>query len=441
MEEDTEPAEREQPPALAPADEAMLARAHTLYEITEAALRDVAQTYPADDHGSVLRDALFIQGLAEQLVDQAVVAERERGASWADIGEAASSSRQSAHERWASDVAAWVLMGRKRTGIGRGPADPEAHARDLDAWYSGLLGGADRPISRTLPSLRDEDARRQADARRAEVPRLNRRLDELRRETLDAYEAAFAATGTDQHEAKGAAWAAKHLAQAEVYDRLADIEEPVAAEHRRSAAAQRSIAQQILGGRAPQDFPTAGGIREQVYAAYADLTPRERSGSKRAVAALLAERLDGIGVDSVRSRLDAVVEAYREKERMTYLLDLAACSDPQQAVETAAGLLERWAQPTNNDFWHSQSRRLLSGYLMAAALSDADIDTVYDWIAHPDDRRPVELLRTGPVPEWADDCEQILTSPPKTRVNVLLAVRAALEWNLPGSAGRKGEGR
>jgi hypothetical protein len=441
MEEDSKPAEREQPPALAPADEAMLARAHTLYEITEAALRDVAQTYPAGDHGSVLRDALYLQGLAEQVVDQAVIAERERGASWADIGEAAGSSRQSAHERWAGAVGAWVLMGRKRTGIGRGPADPEVHARDLDAWYTALLAGVDRPISRTLPSLHDEDARRQAEEQRAEVPRLNRRLDELRRETLDAYEAAFAATGTDEHEAKGAAWAAKHLAQAEIYDRLAVVEEPVAAEHRRSAAAQRSIAQQILGGRAPQELPPDGGIRRRVYAAYADLSPRERNASKRAVAALLAERLDGIGTDSIRHHLDSVVEAYREKERMTYLLDLAACAEPEQAVATGAGLLQRWAQPTNNDFWHSQSRRLLSGYLMAAALSDADVDTIYAWIAHPDDRRPVELLRTGPAPQWADDCEQILTSPPKIRDNVLLTVRAALEWNLPRNAGRKGEAK
>src|SRR5262249_6520343 len=158
MDEVNEPAERERPPALAPADEAMLTRAQTLREITDAALRDIAQGYPADDHGSVLRDALFLQRLAEQLVDQAVVAERERGASWTDIGHAASSSRQAAHERWNTTVGAWVLMQRRRTGIGRGPADPATHARHLDEWYEDLVG-EQRAVSTLLPSLGDEAAR------------------------------------------------------------------------------------------------------------------------------------------------------------------------------------------------------------------------------------------------------------------------------------------
>ncbi|MCX4462388.1 hypothetical protein OOK58_58950 [Streptomyces sp. NBC_01728] len=311
MDDANEPTERERPPALAPADEAMLARAQTLREITDAALRDVAQLYPGNDHGSVLRDALFVQGLAEQLVDQAVVAERERGASWTDIGYAASSSRQSAHERWKNDVGAWVLMGRRRTGIRRGPADPATHARYLDDWYADLVG-EQQAVSALLPSLGDEAARAEGDARRAEARQLHDRAEELRKEIEAAYNAAMEATGTDAAEEKREVWAAKHLARAEVYDRLAAVEEPVAAEHRRRAATQRSLAQGIVRGHVPETLPADDGTREQVYAAYADLTPQERSGSKRIVAALLAEHLGSITEASIRKHLDPVVEAYHQ---------------------------------------------------------------------------------------------------------------------------------
>ncbi|WP_438297824.1 hypothetical protein [Streptomyces sp. HUAS TT7] len=430
MEETNEPTERERPPALAPADEAMLARAQTLREITDAALRDVAQLYPADDHGSLLRDALFIHGLTERLVDQAVVAERERGASWTDIGYAASSSRQAAHERWNTTVGAWVLMQRRRTGIGNGPADAATHARYLDGWYADLTD-EQKAVSSLLPSLTDEAARAEGDARRAEARQLHDRAEELRKEIDTAYNEAMAATGTPAAKERREVWAAKHLARADVYERLAVVEEPVAPEHRRRATTERSLAQDIARDRAPERLPAEDGTRERVYAAYAELTDKERSGSKRTVAALLAERLDSLAEASIRKHLDSVITAYREKERMAYLLDIAACSDPAKALETAAGLLQRYAQPTNNDYWHSQSCRLLSGYLMAAALSNADVDTVYGWITHPGDLRPVELLRSGPSPEWAIDCEQILTSPPRSRDNVLLTVQAALDWNLP----------
>ncbi|MER5312332.1 hypothetical protein ABT034_31650 [Streptomyces sp. NPDC002773] len=307
--EATEPAERERPPALAPADEAMLARAQTLREITDAALRDVAQLYPADDHGSLLRDALFIHGLTERLVDQAVVAERERGASWTDIGYAASSSRQAAHERWTNDVGAWVLMERRRTGIGNGPADAATHARYLDDWYADLVGEQEA-VSSLLPSLADETARAEGDARRVEARQLHDRAEELRKEIDTAYNESMAATGTPAAKERREVWAAKHLARAEVYERLAVVEEPVAPEHRRRAATQRTLAQDIARDRAPESLPADGGTREQVYAAYTELTDEERSGSKRTVAALLAKQLD-ISEASIRKLLDPVIEAYR----------------------------------------------------------------------------------------------------------------------------------
>ncbi|MFJ8351301.1 hypothetical protein ACIQ9J_34045 [Streptomyces sp. NPDC094153] len=428
----TEPAERERPPALAPADEAMLARAQTLREITDAALRDVAQLYPADDPGSVLRDALFIQGLAERLVDQAVVVERERGASWTDIGSAASSSRQAAHERWNTTVGAWVLMERRRTGIGNGPADPATHAQYLDEWYADLVGER-QAVSALLPSLHDEAARTEANSRRAEAKQLHERAEELRKEIDAAYTAAMEATGTDAAEEKRAVWAAKHLASAEVYKRLAAIEEPIAVEHRRRATAQRKVAQDIVRDHAQQTLPADDGTRERVYAAYHDLTPQERSGSTHAVTTLLAERLNGPTPDSIRRHLAPVIEAYRQKER------IGACSDPHTAVTTAFTLIRDHSRVSSDTgtYWYSQSRTLLSGYLMAAALSDGDLDTVHAWVSRPDDRRPVELLRTGPVPQWADECEQILNSPHKIRVNVLLIIQSVLREIQPRSTTQK----
>jgi hypothetical protein len=121
--------------------------------------------------------------------------------------------------------------------------------------------------------------------------------------------------------ALGATWAevaaaletSTEEARAEVYERLAIVEEPVAPEHRRRAATQRTLAQDIARDRAPENLPADDGTRQQVYAVYTELTDQERSGSKRAVAALLAERLDSLSEASIRKHLDSVVEAYREK--------------------------------------------------------------------------------------------------------------------------------
>ncbi|MCB5910404.1 hypothetical protein [Streptomyces pinistramenti] len=253
--------EREQPPALAPADEALLARAQTLFEIAEAALRDVACRYPADDRGGMLSDALYLQTLTDNLVDQVVVAERERGASWAEIGAAAGSSRQAANERWKANVSVWVLTGRRRGGIDRGPADPALHARHLDQWYADLMDGPPDQISTQLPSLHDEAARTEANDHRAEARRLTRRAGQLRKEADAAFNAVMEAAGTDAVEERRAVWAARHLARAEVYTRLAVIEPPLAAEHRRLAAAQRHIAQEIVSGRGPA--PDDDGTRNE----------------------------------------------------------------------------------------------------------------------------------------------------------------------------------
>lgn len=44
---------------------------------------------------------------AREVLDRAVIYARERGASWADIGESLDVSRQAAHERYAPALAKW----------------------------------------------------------------------------------------------------------------------------------------------------------------------------------------------------------------------------------------------------------------------------------------------------------------------------------------------
>ncbi|MEU5163941.1 hypothetical protein AB0G74_30600 [Streptomyces sp. NPDC020875] len=247
MDETTDPADRGQPATLTPGDEAMLARAQTLVEIAEAALRDIAQPYPADDRGALLRDALHLKALADELVGRAVTAERERGASWAEIGDAAEVTRQAAHERWTTRVGHWILLGRRRAGVFTGgDRDSVRHAADLDRWYTVLLpGSGDRP-SGLLASLHDEDARAKAAYLRSEAEQLRFGAEKLRGECTAAYGAVMEASGTPTAEEKRAVWATRTLALAEVYDRLAAVEEPVATEHRRTAATHRSIARDIL---------------------------------------------------------------------------------------------------------------------------------------------------------------------------------------------------
>ncbi|QIB47821.1 hypothetical protein [Streptomyces aureoverticillatus] len=238
-------AERRLP--LTPLDEALLARVQSLAEIAEAVLRNVGRPYPATDRGAVLRDALYVARLAEQLVDRAVVVERERDASWTDIGRAAGTSRQAAHERWADHVHGWALAGRRRTGPRTGPADYAA--TNLDTWFAGINTDQPQAISAALASLADPEARRAAQDQRVKADRIRRKIQALKNANTAARKACYEALGTEAADEKRAAWAGNHLTQARAYDRLADAEAPLGTEHKRAAATQRSLAHDILDNK------------------------------------------------------------------------------------------------------------------------------------------------------------------------------------------------
>ncbi|MEV3998981.1 hypothetical protein ACFYPK_28535 [Streptomyces halstedii] len=235
---------------LTPLDEAYIAHADALYSVVCQVIADFPLK-PRTTHGvgSTLRDALELRRLADAVVESAVIVERERGASWTSIGQAADSTKQSAHERWSDAVHLWTLHGRRRRRMLGSLAD----ARAMDEWYADLTTANVRhpavPYAITA-GLAATDPRnvveqQAADKTRSTAQSLYRRLDELRQESTTAYTASFEAIGTDGHAAARQRWADVHIAMAEVCDELAAAEPTIAENHQRAAAKQRAIAHDI----------------------------------------------------------------------------------------------------------------------------------------------------------------------------------------------------
>ncbi|MGW7488904.1 hypothetical protein [Streptomyces sp. NPDC054786] len=88
----------------------------------------------------MLRQALDLEYLARRLVDCAVIAEREGGATWERIARVAGTTRQSVHERWSGDVQLWARLGR----VG-------AEARPTMK----IVNFLDRQYAKSDPALRD----------------------------------------------------------------------------------------------------------------------------------------------------------------------------------------------------------------------------------------------------------------------------------------------
>ncbi|MFI9331905.1 hypothetical protein ACIGZJ_30740 [Kitasatospora sp. NPDC052868] len=138
---DTKPAT----PQLSPHDEAVVAVAESARVVAELARGLVPAVYEErrSDPACYLRDVLTIRDqFLPTLLARAVVASRECGATWEQIAEAAGMKRQSAHEKWAPEEAAWVEGGRR--GHSRGePVDALWTAARLDEWYARGRDGGD----------------------------------------------------------------------------------------------------------------------------------------------------------------------------------------------------------------------------------------------------------------------------------------------------------
>jgi hypothetical protein len=104
---------------------------------------------PADDRGSgageVLERAAQLVDEARNVLERAVVYEREQGASWQTIGAALGISRQTAHERFAEIERRWQDAlrrpyaeagpgGRLTLRLPDGAEDPKRWGQQLDSW-------------------------------------------------------------------------------------------------------------------------------------------------------------------------------------------------------------------------------------------------------------------------------------------------------------------
>jgi len=104
---------------------------------------------PADDRGSgageIVERAVQLLDDARNVLERAVVYEREQGASWQTIGAALGISRQTAHERFAEVERRWQDAlrrpyaeagpgGRLALRLPDGAEDPERWGQQLDSW-------------------------------------------------------------------------------------------------------------------------------------------------------------------------------------------------------------------------------------------------------------------------------------------------------------------
>ncbi|MCX4902901.1 hypothetical protein [Streptomyces sp. NBC_00878] len=251
---------------LSPRDESRVALALTLRQLVDAAL-DAVPVAPDPAPGDLLRAALQLQRRAEDVLREAVVAERERGTTWNQIGETAGITRQSAHEKWYADVHAWAAIGRSAL-----PPDLKTLevAAEADARYARLRPDRPHAITSGLDAVRypgshayEASLRTRGSVLHARRTDLDGQADRLN----DQYSALHArgpaapsAVGGDALEMLAAyrghadAVRTNRLALATVHDEIADVyEELVTAEpslseeHRTQADWHRSASEQTRG--------------------------------------------------------------------------------------------------------------------------------------------------------------------------------------------------
>jgi|GEM_PF-1449201 len=97
--------------------------------------------------GEFLDEARALVTAAEELVERAIVYERECGASWTVLGEVLGVSKQAAQQKYGTASEDWAeavdkviqpIEGRLRATClpGEGGETPEEHAKRLDAWLA-----------------------------------------------------------------------------------------------------------------------------------------------------------------------------------------------------------------------------------------------------------------------------------------------------------------
>ncbi|MFH9871619.1 hypothetical protein ACH4NT_36780 [Streptomyces lydicus] len=230
------------PNDLSPRDESRVALARTAYLLARRA-HDAMSTDPDAQPGDLLRQALDVERRARELVERAVIAEREGGTTWEQIAGAAGTTKQAAHERWSGEVKAWAALGRV---IGEARPTMEL-ARELDANFAQIDVRPRRTdaVSAGLDATRHPGSAAFEDARRTRGQQLHARLEELKQDgkrNAEEYERLREPSDRDgwlRLAANLTATADREAAIAQVYEELTGAEPALADEHRASAEQYR----------------------------------------------------------------------------------------------------------------------------------------------------------------------------------------------------------
>ncbi|MGI5484866.1 hypothetical protein [Streptomyces lavendofoliae] len=231
------------PRVLSPRDEARVRFAADAERVARQTL-DLLPIDPDAPRGERLRRTLVLKELMDQLVEHAVIAEREEGTTWAQLATAAGISKQAAHERWAGAVNAWASNGRTLFPPDSEPSTLET-ARRLDRVHTNRH--PDHPkdaVSSGLDAVRFPGAVAAEAARRERAKGLHARLALLRDQLTGLHnEQRVLTEGDARPEARAAVLtrlADVEQQAADLYDELTGAEPELADDHR--AGAERSRA-------------------------------------------------------------------------------------------------------------------------------------------------------------------------------------------------------
>ncbi|WP_141662965.1 hypothetical protein [Streptomyces sp. Wb2n-11] len=246
------PASPETPCVLSPRDEARVWFALQAERTSDAALA-LLPIDPAAPQGDRLRRALALKKELDGLITRAVIAEREEGTTWAQLADAASITRQAAHERWAPAVSAWAANGRTTFPEDSGISTLAA-ARRLDRKHADQHPDhSENAVSSGLDAVRFPGAAAAEAARRERATGLHARLASLITQLHGMHKELSLLTEAG----------ARPEARAAVLTQQADLEEVMAAVYEELTGAEPELADEH---RARAERARANTVAEREYA-------------------------------------------------------------------------------------------------------------------------------------------------------------------------------
>ncbi|WP_202462759.1 hypothetical protein [Streptomyces sp. SID8374] len=230
------------PRVLSPRDEARVLFAYEVEHLRRKALA-LLPVDPAAPRGERLRRTLALKQMVDELVEHAVVAEREEGTTWSQVAAAAGISKQAAHERWTGGVNAWAASGRSLFSRDSHHSTLDA-AQQLDRVYADH--DPEHPqhaVSSGLDAVRFPGTAAAEAARRERATGLHARLAVLSKQITPAYDEWSRLNDVGARpEARAEVLtrlAVLHEESAALYEELTGAEPELADEHRDSAEQAR----------------------------------------------------------------------------------------------------------------------------------------------------------------------------------------------------------